>query len=195
MDEERFWSLVDDAAAREARGGGPPVAATALVGVLVERLTPDEVVRFSRRADVVADRAATPDLLAACHLVDGWHSDDAFRDFRDLLVLAGRAVLERAVENADSLAEHPAIVRARRDGRLAPGPVDDLARAAWAALTGDGDEDDWFDAVSAAGPEDGAGAGDRPRGVPWSAWSRDQYAARLPALTSLLGDPRDHRGR
>ena len=189
MDDDLFWALIDDGIAREGgTGGTAQVAGPALVEVLIERLPPDEVVRFSRHADLVAGRAGTWDLLAACHLVDGWHTDDAFRDFLDFLVLAGRPVLEPAVEHADSLAEHPELLRARRAGRLQPGPVDDLARTAWARLTGDDDEDDWFEAVSAAADESAdASGGAWPRGVPWESWGRDEFETRLPGLVSVVG--------
>lgn len=188
MDDERFWGLIDDALRRENEPDGRRgVAKGTLSAVLVERLKPGQIVLFSRRADLVADRAGTWDLLAACHLIDGWHSDDAFRDFRDFLILAGRGVFERAVIDADSLAEQPLLVKARRDGRASPGPIDELARAAWARLTGNNDEDDWFDAVSSVGIEAADSQGEWPRGAPWSAWARGEYEARLPRLLSLVG--------
>lgn len=189
MDDERFWALIDEAVERASRtGGASAVAGSEVSDVLVDRAAPDEVVRFTRHADVVAGRAATWDLLAACHLIDGWHSDDAFRDFRDFLVLAGRAVFERAVEDADSLAERAPLVLGRRDGRLAPEPVDDLARTAWARLTGSDDEDDWFEAVAAAAPEAGGGSGGAGlRGRSWESWERREYDSRLPALVALVG--------
>jgi len=189
MDDERFWALIDEAMAREIRAGTSRVVVDELLDdVLVGRLRPDEVVGFTRHADVIAGRAATWDLLAACHLIDGWHSEDGFRDFRDFLILAGQAVFERAVQDADSLAEHAVLVQGRRDGRLAPGPVDDLAQSAWARLTGLDDEDDWFEAIAvAATPEVVIGSGAGLRGSPWESWSRSSYERRLPALVSLVG--------
>ena len=188
MDDETFWAMVDAALDEEGSfDGGEEGVDVALIGVLSGRLDADQIVLFSRRADQIAGRAGTWDLLAACRLIDGWSSDDAFRDFRDFLILAGREVFERAIEDADSLAEQASRVEARRLGRLTPGPIDDIARVAWARVTGLDDEDDWFDAFSAIGSEVDLQDEDWPRGAPWESWERREYEARLPRLLSLVG--------
>jgi hypothetical protein len=194
MDEEEFWPLIDEALRREAEGGGSGlVAGTALVRVLVDRLDPGQVVLFSGLADEVADRAATWDLVAVCKLIDGSGSDDAFRDFCDFLVLSGRSVFERAVVDADSLAEHPGLVLARRDGLASSEPINNLAQAAWAQLTGNDDVDDWFDAFPSVEVPDGGSPEPWPRGTPWESWLKESYEARLPRLFSLIGFGRGER--
>lgn len=188
MDEEDFWRLIDEALRREAEGGDSgSVAGPALVGVLVERLDPGQIVLFSTLADVVAGRADTWDLVAACRLIDGSGSDDAFRDFCDFLILSGRTVFERAVADADSLAEHPELMFARRDGRGSRETVNDLARAAWAQLTGNDDVDDWFDAFPSVEVQGGGSQEPWGRGTPWESWSKEAFEARLPRLFALIG--------
>jgi hypothetical protein len=183
-----FWAMIDVAIGRvQGIDSGEGGLEDVLSEVLAGRLEAGQIVLFSRRADQIASRAGTWDLLAACRLIDGWSSDDAFRDFRDFLILAGREIFERAVDDADSLAEQAVLVKVRRSGRLAPGPIDDIAHAAWARVTGLEDEDDWFDAFESAGSEAAASVADWPRGTPWDSWSENEYNARLPRLVSLVG--------
>ena len=196
VDDEVFWALVDEAIAREAATGGVPgvagVAGGALSEVLADRLPPDEVLRFSRHADVVAARAATWDLLAACHLIDGWHTDDAFRDFRDVLVLAGRAVL-RAGRRARGLARGAAGAGRGASSRSSR-PWE--PSTTWRAARGPGSREPTtrttgsrrrrLSSTTSARTAVDPGPAERP-GRPWTS---DELRARLPALVSLVHETR-----
>ncbi len=61
-----------------------------------------------RRGAVARDAYAWP-VWGAAYLVEGGCSDDAFMDFRDGLVLAGRATFERTLADPDTLADHPVV--------------------------------------------------------------------------------------
>jgi hypothetical protein len=189
MDRETFWSIVETARERAGAGAddrGPeddPLPG-ALTDLLVERLTADEMLAFVDVAGDLADDAYAWPLWAAAYLVEGGCSDDGFMDFRDGLVLAGRATFERAVADPDSLAEHP-VVAAMGDGGSAwfgYESLDSLVGDAWSRATGEDDE-----AYYAARERTSSGhARSEPTGEDWDFDDDEENARRLPRLTALF---------
>ena len=189
MDRETFWEIVDAARDRAGSGAddrgaeGDPLPGV-LTDLLVERLSPDEILAFADVAGAVARDAYAWPVWGAAYLVEGGCSDDGFMDFRDGLVLAGRASFERAVADPDSLADHP-VVAAMADGGspwLGFESLDSLVGDAWSRATG---EDD--DAYHAARERTSSGHAYRePAGEQWDFDDDEENARRLPRLTTLF---------
>jgi hypothetical protein len=107
MDEAHFWSMI--AEARTAAGG----EAIAQRQLLIERLSQlplEEIVSFQRHWDATRLRADSWDLVGAAYIINAYVSDDSFTDFRSWLTLHGREIFDRAVEDADSLADLPIVL-------------------------------------------------------------------------------------
>lgn len=102
MDINRFWTLID--AAREAAGGEVELFGDTLRQVL-SPLTPDELISFDSTFSGLLSRAYRWNLWGAAYLINGGCSDDCFVYFRAWLIMQGRGVFERALEDPDSLAE------------------------------------------------------------------------------------------
>ncbi|UTT59476.1 DUF4240 domain-containing protein [Cellulosimicrobium cellulans] len=214
MDRETFWGIVETARERagagaDDRGAEDDPLPGALTDLLVERLTADEMLAFVDVAGDVANDAYAWPVWGAAYLVEGGCSDDGFMDFRDGLVLAGRAVLERTLADPDSLADHP-VVAAMADGgspwfgfesldSLADHPVvaamadggspwfgfeslDSLVRDAWSRATGEDDEAYY----AARERTSSVRARSEPAGEPWDFDDDEKNARRLPRLTALF---------
>lgn len=147
MTPDQFWALVDEVRVRA--GAAPPAERdgtlhAVLVGLLAERLSAAEILRFHAVASHQAARADTEDLVAALLVLEGYASDDAFTDFRDGLVLLGRDAFERALADPDAL-----VARQAAGGRPVAGvSITSCVVDAWVQVTGADDEDDFWDAVS-----------------------------------------------
>ena len=147
MDRETFWGIVETARERagagaDDRGAEDDPLPGALTDLLVERLAADEMLAFVDVAGDVANDAYAWPVWGAAYLVEGGCSDDGFMDFRDGLVLAGRAVFERTLADPDTLADHP-VVAAMADGGspwFGFESLDSLVRDAWSRATGEDDE-------------------------------------------------------
>ncbi len=189
MDRETFRGIVETARERagsgaDDRGAEDDPLPGALTDLLVERLTADEMLAFVDVAgDVVNDAYAWP-VWGAAYLVEGGCSDDGFRDFRDGLVLAGRATFERAVADPDSLADHP-VVAAMADGGspwFGYESLEWLVGGAWSRATGEDDE-----AYHAARERTSSGHSHRePAGEQLDFDDDEENARRLPRLTALF---------
>ncbi|MGO2042828.1 MAG: DUF4240 domain-containing protein, partial [Cellulosimicrobium funkei] len=144
MDRETFWGIVETARERagagaDDRGAEDDPLPGALTDLLVERLAADEMLAFVDVAGDVANDAYAWPVWGAAYLVEGGCSDDGFMDFRDGLVLAGRAVFERTLADPDTLADHP-VVAAMADGGspwFGFESLDSLVRDAWSRATGE----------------------------------------------------------
>ena len=142
MDRETFWGIVETARERagagaDDRGAEDDPLPGALTDLLVERLAADEMLAFVDVAGDVANDAYAWPVWGAAYLVEGGCSDDGFMDFRDGLVLAGRAVFERTLADPDTLADHP-VVAAMADGGspwFGFESLDTLVRDAWSRAT------------------------------------------------------------
>jgi len=189
MDRETFWEIVDAArdragAGADDRGAEDDPLPDALTDLLVERLTADEMLAFVDVAGGLAHDAYAWPLWGAAYLVEGGCSDDGFMDFRDGLVLAGRAAFERAVADPDSLADHPVVAAMSRGGSAWFGyeSLDSLVGDAWSRATGEDDE-----AYHAARERTSSGpARSEPAGVQWDFDDDEENARRLPRLTALF---------
>ena len=189
MDRETFWEIVG--AARERAGAGADDRGPeddplpdALTELLVERLTADEMLAFVDVAGDLADDAYAWPLWGAAYLVEGGCSDDGFMDFRDGLVLSGRAAFERAVSDPDSLADHPTVAAMARGGSAWFGfeSLDSIVGDAWSRATGEDDE-----AYYAARERTSSGhARSEPTGEQWDFDDDEENARRLPRLTALF---------
>ena len=102
MNEDQFWNLI--ANAKSASDGDTESHLEAIKGALVE-LTAEEIVGFEKVFGELKDKAFHWDLWAAAYIIGGGCSDDAFMDFRNWLILSGQSVYERALLDAESLAE------------------------------------------------------------------------------------------
>ena len=147
MDRETFWSVVETARERagagaDDRGAEDDPLPGALTDLLVERLTADEILAFADVAGAVARDAYAWPVWGAAYLVEGGCSDDAFMDFRDGLVLAGRATFERTLADPDTLADHPVVAAMADAGSPWFGfeSLDSLVGDAWSRATGEDDE-------------------------------------------------------
>ena len=189
MDRETFWEIVDAArdragAGADDRGAEDDPLPGVLTDLLVERLTADEMLAFVDVAGDLADDAYAWPLWGAAYLVEGGCSDDGFMDFRDGLVLSGRAAFERAVSDPDSLADHPTVAAMARGGSAWFGfeSLDSLVGDAWSRATGEDDE-----AYYAARERTSSGhARSEPVGEQWDFDDDEENARRLPRLTALF---------
>ncbi len=189
MDRETFWGIVETARERagagaDDRGAEDDPLPGALTDLLVERLTADEMLAFVDVAGNVANDAYAWPVWGAAYLVEGGCSDDGFMDFRDGLVLAGRAVLKRTLADPDSLADHP-VVAAMADGGspwFGFESLDSLVGDAWSRATGEDDEAYY----AARERTSSVRARSEPAGEPWDFDDDEENARRLPRLTALF---------
>ncbi|MBE9940993.1 MAG: DUF4240 domain-containing protein [Cellulosimicrobium funkei] len=189
MDRETFWGIVETARERagagaDDRGAEDDPLPGALTDLLVERLAADEMLAFVDVAGDVANDAYAWPVWGAAYLVEGGCSDDGFMDFRDGLVLAGRAVFERTLADPDTLADHP-VVAAMADGGspwFGFESLDSLVRDAWSRATGEDDEAYY----AARERTSSVRARSEPAGEPWDFDDEEENARRLPRLTALF---------
>lgn len=189
MDRETFWGIVETARERagagaDDRGAEDDPLPGALTDLLVERLTADEMLAFVDVAGAVANDAYAWPVWGAAYLVEGGCSDDGFRDFRDGLVLAGRAVLERTLADPDTLADHP-VVAAMADGGspwFGFESLDSLVGDAWSRASGEDDEAYY----AARERTSSVRARSEPAGEQWDFDDDEENARRLPRLTALF---------
>jgi hypothetical protein len=186
MEADAFWALIEDSL-REA--GGRAARERYLSGRL-GGLTGAEIAGFQAWVDHACVRADRWDLWgAAARILGGFCSDDGFEDFRLWLIGRGRGVYENAVVSPDSLAEAAEIRRliGRRRSEWDhdeeyPGweTLAYLAGEAYAAVTGEEDEDAFDEAVDDALVP--AVFPDYLAEQQWSARDEDAAAARIPQL-------------
>ncbi|WP_433680703.1 DUF4240 domain-containing protein [Nocardia sp. CA-119907] len=108
MDE--FWSLVESALA------GHKPAHEALVDRLIAGGSLEAILDFQERLDAIDAIICRWDIWAAAYLIGGGCSDDSFTDFRAGVIALGRDWFERVTESPDSLADHPAVIKAAAEG-------------------------------------------------------------------------------
>jgi hypothetical protein len=102
MDEQRFWELVESSKA--AASGSFDLQAKELVAQLA-RLPAEEILAFDRIRQEKMVSAYSWDLWGAAYVINGGCSDDGFTDFRSWLISRGRDRYERALRDAESLAD------------------------------------------------------------------------------------------
>lgn len=106
MEIETFWRIIE-AAGRATEGDCREQAR--LVTDALSELEPEEVLAFERILDDLMAEAYCWDLWGAADLINRGCSDDGFTDFRGWLIAQGRKVYQNALQDPDSLADHPAV--------------------------------------------------------------------------------------
>ncbi|WBB57980.1 DUF4240 domain-containing protein [Streptomyces sp. WMMC500] len=183
MDIDRFWHLVESARSAAAAGGEP--FDKALVKLLAG-LSPREILAYEERFGEVHGALYRWDVWAAAYLIGGGCSDDGFMDFRAGVIALGRDWYERTAAAPDSLAEHPAVAEAAREGRdevLSHEEVNYAAGAAFERLTGS--KDAFHEAWAAYRPADGQGAEAQDMGEDFDFDDDREMQKRLPRLARL----------
>ncbi|MBO2457773.1 DUF4240 domain-containing protein [Actinomadura violacea] len=121
MDERAWWDLIEDA--RAAAGGHADDRDSPddpLIGLVTDRLLALDgpgIVAFDAALTRVLDAAYRWPLWNAAYLIEGGCGDDGFMDFRAGLALLGREVFTRAVDDPDSLADVPTVVRMAKEDK------------------------------------------------------------------------------
>ena len=112
MDQDRFWSMIDDA--RRASGGDVRQQADLLREQLC-RIPLDEVVEFQRILGDLQAESYNIELWGAALTIGESVSDDCFFAFRGWLVGQGQATFEAAIANPDSLVDLPELLACEGD--------------------------------------------------------------------------------
>ena len=100
MDEERFWTIVEQT---KAAAGNDGDAQAAELQKALEQLSAEDIVAFDATWTTQINRAYTWDLWAGAYIINGGCSDDGFEYFRRWLVGQGRQVFEAALKDPESL--------------------------------------------------------------------------------------------
>lgn len=111
MEINTWWALIERArtvAGSDDRNSADDPLPPALTEVLTT-LSPSELVDFDVTLTKVTDEAYLHPLWLAADLIEGGCGDDGFMDFRDGLVLQGRAAFTRAIADPDTLADLPVV--------------------------------------------------------------------------------------
>lgn len=102
MDENEFWSIIDEAALEKQ---DQDKHEKRLFQLLAQQ-TPKALISFQQHCDHYTERAHNGILWAASLLLNGgYSSDDGFEYFRRWLISRGRAVYHLALNDPDTLAD------------------------------------------------------------------------------------------
>ncbi|GAA2696698.1 MULTISPECIES: DUF4240 domain-containing protein [Actinosynnema] len=187
MDRDAYWALVERArTAVGALAGDRDLREDPLPDAVVAQLaalSAEDLVEFSLRHGEVVDSAYRWPLWNAAYLIEGGCGDDGFTDFRDGLVLQGRAVFEAAVADPDSLADLPVVRRMALEGGgwLGYESVGHLVRDAYKRVRGESDS-----LLAALAERRGPRARREPDGERWDVEDQAENRARLPRLVALF---------
>ena len=102
MNIDRFWEVVDLA---RSNGGNESEARVEALQTLLNGESLEELQSFQDHYDQMIMKSYTWDLWGAAYVMNGGCSDDGFRYFQDWLISEGRKVFEKAIDEADSLAD------------------------------------------------------------------------------------------
>ncbi|MFF4789340.1 DUF4240 domain-containing protein [Streptomyces sp. NPDC001276] len=187
MDIDRFWHLIESARSSAASTGKP--LDEVLVSLLAGR-PPQEILEYAARFDEVHDDLYRWDVWAAAYLIGGGCSDDSFIDFRAGVIALGREWYERTAAEPDSLAEHPAVVKAaqaHRDEVLFYEDMNYAANGAFERLTGDPDA--FYEAWAGYRPADEQVRAEAEMGEDFDFDDAEEMHRRLPRLARLYPGP------
>ena len=174
MTDPQFWTLIE-----QAKGpGGDAEHAQRLAQLLTQR-PPQDIVDFQMQLERLRGKADLGDVWAAGLLLNRGHgTDSGLEYFRLWLIGQGQAVYERALTDADSLAELAEVVASHADEAAEWGTYGTAPYYAYQAATGK----DLFDAMPT-----------RPStGMPEPTWNWQDYSdlvleQRLPRLWARFG--------
>ncbi len=161
MNTARFWQIVD----RASRSGSADEA----LREQLEPLSAKQIAAFNGHFFSMLRRAYRRGLWGAAYLMLGGCSDDAFRDFRAELIGRGRAVFERVLKDADSLADDLTDIQG---DEFLPSIANDV----------------YFEKVGRDVPA-AKGETKEPVGRRWNFDNRDEMRARYPRLYRRFGKP------
>ncbi|WP_138223091.1 DUF4240 domain-containing protein [Nibricoccus aquaticus] len=100
MTLDEFWTLIE-----QTKDASADIdERTEVLRAKLSRLSTEDVAAFDRRFTETLDRAYSHDLWGAAYIIQGGCSDDAFWDFRSVLISMGKDAFERAIRDPDSLA-------------------------------------------------------------------------------------------
>jgi hypothetical protein len=174
MTEQQFWTLIE-----QAKGPGSDAEhAQRLAQLLVQR-PPQEVINFQIQFNQLREKADQGDVWAAGLLLNRGHGTDSGSEyFRIWLIGQGQVVYERALTDADSLADLAAAVASNPNESAEWGTYGTAPYYAYQTLTGK----DLFDALPAR----------PPTGMPEPTWNWQDYSdlvleQRLPRLWARFG--------
>src|SRR5271165_6314737 len=102
MTADDFWTIVDRV---HMASGGNMDRKCELLEDELRKLSADEVESFDQHFTNYYYQAYTNDLWGAAYIICGGCSDDGFMDFRSTLISMGRTIFEKAVADAESLAD------------------------------------------------------------------------------------------
>lgn len=171
MDTTTFWRLIDDS--RQAADGDPEDQLEQLA-VLLEALSPGDIVTFHRLFDAQFQASYTWPLWGAAYVIGGGCSDDGFDYFRGWLISRGEAIFSAAMTDPDSLAS--AIQDTDEDVDCQVEGWQSVAVQAWCSTTGRASSAFPFTPV---GPQADGPAGD--------AWSEEDLDRLYPMLSIRFG--------
>ncbi|MBC6457606.1 DUF4240 domain-containing protein [Actinomadura sp. HBU206391] len=184
MDVDEWWGHIERArVAAGERADDRDSPDDPLVDILVDLLValpPDQIIAFERRFSEVWRSAHQWRLWAAAYLIEGGCGDDGFMDFRAGLILLGRTTFTRAVDDPDSLADLPVVIR-MADGDGGWIGCEDMNHAAHTAYERVQGETDSYDAAMST-----PGWPDRAAGERWDLEDDDEMRRRLPRLAELF---------
>ncbi len=164
MDETKFWAIMEGVTQLSDKEEQCQTLQADLA-----KLQADEIIAFQAFFDKVIDSAFTWDLWGAAHTIAGKCSNEEFLDFRCWLVSKGKEIYDKALTDADCLAEVVCQDEECFFDALLYVPFE-----AWSEKTGRGIDD--FPESRSQQPEE-------PIGEEWKAES-DDLAKRLPKLTA-----------
>lgn len=189
MEIDSWWAVVERArVAVGDRAGDRNDADDPLPGALTDelaKLDPDDIVGWEITFVRVKDSAYRHPLWQAAYLIEGGCGDDGFLDFRDGLVLQGRDVFTRAVEDPDTLADVPVVqAMASEEGRgwLGYQSIGACVERAYRRVCGEADS--FHEAVDKALAT--LSRPGEPAGPSWHWSDDDAFREHLPRLSAMF---------
>lgn len=164
MNIDQFWAILDDL---------PGEASEVELRNRLELLDTEDLLGFQELFDNAVDTAYDWDLWAAAYIIDGGCSDDGFTDFRYGLIARGKLIYDRALKEADSLAD---VASDEDDGEIANEDFGYIVQEIYQGRTG---ED--LPRVSIGGSVE-------PTGEQWDFDDSELCASRMPRLWAKFGD-------
>jgi hypothetical protein len=169
MTHEQFWQIIGSS---KSASDGTKEAQLRSLQTELAQLPPVEIAEFERFFEEHTDLAYRWDLWGAAYIIRGGCSDDSFEYFRRWLISMGREVYERALQDAETLA----------DIELGPNPDEAACFEEFAAVASQVYEEKTGEEI----PYPDREYPSEPAGEEW-AEERDDLARRFPRLWARYG--------